>query len=225
MLFDVTRCEPLQLNDVAASAVTGQGHVIPSCHLIIACWRKCINIFGKIWYFGFLLRLYFAEEKVLMCWQIAKRSFPGASHAVLLFQACDKPAGERHRQQQRQRKQQHRKPGLKRAPFVSSLSLIDLVKAPNEEMMNGNHTEEEKRNKKNKTKTKRNENEKLEEISEFLRNRDANQAMTFFLLPDSIFEPREADTGDMSATDREIEQFKQFCLDSKYDHWALQVLT
>ena len=28
---------------------------------------------------------------------------------------------------------------------------------------------------------------------------------------DSIFEPREADTGDMSATDREIEQFKQFC--------------
>ena len=32
---------------------------------------------------------------------------------------------------------------------------------------------------------------------------------------DSIFEPREADTGDMSATDREIEQFKQFCLDSK----------
>ena len=46
--------------------------------------------------------------------------------------------------------------------------------------MNGNHTEEEKRNKKNKTKTKRNENEKLEEISEFLRNRDANQAMTFF---------------------------------------------
>lgn len=68
--------------------------------------------------------------------------------------------------------------------------------APNEEMMNGNHTEEEKRNKKNKTKTKRNENEKLEEIN-------------------SIFEPREADTGDMSATDREIEQFKQFCLDSK----------
>merc|ERR1712211_121492 len=67
--------------------------------------------------------------------------------------------------------------------------------APNEEMMNGNHTEE-KRNKKNKTKTKRNENEKLEEIN-------------------SIFEPREADTGDMSATDREIEQFKQFCLDSK----------
>merc|ERR1712004_656534 len=65
--------------------------------------------------------------------------------------------------------------------------------APNEEMMNGNHTEE---NKKNKTKTKRNENEKLEEIN-------------------SIFEPREADTGDMSATDREIEQFKQFCLDSK----------
>jgi len=63
-------------------------------------------------------------------------------------------------------------------------------------MMNGNHTEEEKRNKKNKTKTKRNENEKLEEIN-------------------SIFEPREADTGDMSATDREIEQFKQFCLDSK----------
>merc|ERR1712110_1013256 len=65
--------------------------------------------------------------------------------------------------------------------------------APNEEMMNGNHTEE---NKRNKTKTKRNENEKLEEIN-------------------SIFEPREADTGDMSATDREIEQFKQFCLDSK----------
>merc|ERR1719430_305739 len=68
--------------------------------------------------------------------------------------------------------------------------------APNEEMMNGNHTEEEKRNKKNKTKTKRNENEKLEEIN-------------------SIFEPREAGAGDMSATDREIEQFKQFCLDSK----------
>ena len=33
---------------------------------------------------------------------------------------------------------------------------------------------------------------------------------------DSIFEPREAGAGDMSATDREIEQFKQFCLDSKY---------
>ena len=32
---------------------------------------------------------------------------------------------------------------------------------------------------------------------------------------DSIFEPREAGAGDMSATDREIEQFKQFCLDSK----------
>ena len=42
--------------------------------------------------------------------------------------------------------------------------------APNEEMMNGNHTEEEKRNKKNKTKTKRNENEKLEEISKFCKS-------------------------------------------------------
>ena len=37
-------------------------------------------------------------------------------------------------------------------------------------MMNGNHTEEEKRNKKNKTKTKRNENEKLEEISKFCKS-------------------------------------------------------
>ena len=38
--------------------------------------------------------------------------------------------------------------------------------APNEEMMNGNHAEDEKKNKKNKTKTKRNPDEKLEEISE-----------------------------------------------------------
>ena len=80
-------------------------------------------------------------------------------------------------------------------------------------MMNGNHTEEEKRNKKNKTKTKRNENEKLEEISEcWMSQHNSNR----FFLPDSIFEPREAGAGDMSATDREIEQFKQFCLDSKY---------
>jgi len=68
--------------------------------------------------------------------------------------------------------------------------------APNEEMMNGNHAEDEKKNKKNKTKTKRNPDEKLEEIN-------------------SIFAPREADTGDMDAADREIEQFKQFCLDSR----------
>ena len=79
--------------------------------------------------------------------------------------------------------------------------------------MNGNHTEEEKRNKKNKTKTKRNENEKLEEISECgLSKQHSNR----FFSSDSIFEPREAGAGDMSATDREIEQFKQFCLDSKY---------
>ena len=79
--------------------------------------------------------------------------------------------------------------------------------------MNGNHTEEEKRNKKNKTKTKRNENEKLEEISEC---RLSQQYSNRFFSSDSIFEPREAGAGDMSATDREIEQFKQFCLDSKY---------
>jgi len=66
--------------------------------------------------------------------------------------------------------------------------------APSEEN-NGNHVEEEKKNKKNKTK-KRNPDEKLEEIN-------------------SIFAPREADTGDMDAADREIEQFKQFCLDSR----------
>ena len=49
--------------------------------------------------------------------------------------------------------------------YSALLHLLLIVQAPNEEMMNGNHTEEEKRNKKNKTKTKRNENEKLEEIS------------------------------------------------------------
>ena len=107
--------------------------------------------------------------------------------------------------------------------------------------MNGNHTEEEKRNKKNKTKTKRNENEKLEEISKFLISLNTrkkwgtsvslndnftmvkssklrmsqNSIIHDNFQSDSIFEPREADTGDMSATDREIEQFKQFCLDSK----------
>ena len=52
------------------------------------------------------------------------------------------------------------------APLSCPSSIVDFSQAPNEEMMNGNHTEEEKRNKKNKTKTKRNENEKLEEISE-----------------------------------------------------------
>lgn len=67
--------------------------------------------------------------------------------------------------------------------------------APTEEMTNGNHAEEEKKNKKNKTK-KRNPDEKLEEIN-------------------SIFAPREAVTGDMDPADREIEQFKQFCLDSR----------
>ena len=51
--------------------------------------------------------------------------------------------------------------------YSALLDLLLIVQAPNEEMMNGNHTEEEKRNKKNKTKIKRNENEKLEEISKF----------------------------------------------------------
>ena len=51
--------------------------------------------------------------------------------------------------------------------FTQDWSVYLAPQAPNEEMMNGNHTEEEKRNKKNKTKTKRNENEKLEEISKF----------------------------------------------------------
>ena len=51
-------------------------------------------------------------------------------------------------------------------------------------MMNGNHTEEEKRNKKNKTKTKRNENEKLEEISKFckfLMNITLSQILRFYI--------------------------------------------
>ena len=51
-------------------------------------------------------------------------------------------------------------------------------------MMNGNHTEEEKRNKKNKTKTKRNENEKLEEISKFYKsqmNTTLSQMLRFYI--------------------------------------------
>ena len=51
-------------------------------------------------------------------------------------------------------------------------------------MMNGNHTEEEKRNKKNKTKTKRNENEKLEEISKFCKsqmNLTLSQILRFYI--------------------------------------------
>merc|ERR1712059_134099 len=68
--------------------------------------------------------------------------------------------------------------------------------------LNGNNnienqapTEEEKKNKKN-NKKKRNPDEKLEEIN-------------------SIFAPRESDCPDMDPADREIEQFKQFCLDSR----------
>ena len=51
-------------------------------------------------------------------------------------------------------------------------------------MMNGNHTEEEKRNKKNKTKTKRNENEKLEEISKFCKSQMSitlSQILRFYI--------------------------------------------
>ena len=89
------------------------------------------------------------------------------SDTILLLQACLQPAGERHQQQQHQREQQHWKPGPDLLKFQAPSSLNVIFQAPNEEMMNGNHTEEEKRNKKNKTKTKRNENEKLEEISKF----------------------------------------------------------